>query len=82
MNKNIVICINSILKLVLNSTYLSEEIDIFSYIEQASEINLLDDIVYNYTKLDEMVPYGPYRVNNLIGYASSKNGILAIKNMK
>lgn len=80
-SKNIKVCIDSIIKLILNSVYLAEQVDIKSYIEEAAAINKLDDIVYDYTKLDEMVPYGPHRVKNIISYASSKRGIEAIKNV-
>ena len=43
-----------------------------------SEINRLNDMEYEYTKLDERIPYGPYRVKNLIAYASSENGMKVI----
>lgn len=63
--------INAILLTILNSKMLVSNVNIKEYILQANEINKLDDEVYNNTKLDELVPYGPYRVKNLIAYASS-----------
>lgn len=72
-------CINAILKLVLNNCYLAENINIIEYIKQAEAINELDDIVYNFTKMDEKIPYGPFRIKSLISYASSERGIEALK---
>lgn len=77
-SKNIRVCIQSILSLVLNSVYLSKNVDIASYMNEAKKINELDGIVYDYTKLDEMVPYAPHRIKNIISYASSDRGMQAI----
>lgn len=63
--------INSILLTILNNKNLVSNVNIGEYIKQASEIGNLDDEVYNNTKLDELMPYGPFRVKNLIAYASS-----------
>lgn len=63
--------IEAVLLTILNNKVLAENINIMEYIKQADEITNLDDEVYNNTKLDEIVPYGPYRVKNLISYASS-----------
>lgn len=63
--------INSILLTILNNKTLVKNVNISEYIKQSNEINLLDDEVYNNTKLDELMPYGPFRVKNLISYASS-----------
>lgn len=68
---NLKASVNSILLTILNNKTLVKAVNICEYIKQANEINLLDDEVYNNTKLDELVPYGPYRVKNLIAYASS-----------
>lgn len=77
--KDLNVCINSIIKTILNSTFLSENIIIKEYIEQSIGINLLNDTVYNYTKLDEKIPYGPFRIKNLISFASSKRGLDSLK---
>lgn len=63
--------IQAVLLTILNNKTLTQNINITEYIKQADEITALDDEVYNNTKLDEIVPYGPYRVKNLISYASS-----------
>ena len=73
--KDIDICISAILKTILNSCFLSENINIAEYIKQAEKINSLDDNIHNYTKLDEKVPYGPFRIKNLISFASSRRGM-------
>ena len=79
MCKSIQDSISAILKLVLNSNYLVKNIDIKEYIKQAEAINELDGIVYNYSKLVEQIPYAPFRIKNLISYASSERGINAFK---
>ena len=73
--KDIDICISAILKTILNSCFLSENINVAEYIKQAEKINSLDDNIHNYTKLDEKVPYGPFRIKNLISFASSRRGM-------
>lgn len=70
--------VNAILKLVLNSVMLVEQVNIKEFIKQASEINKLDDMVLNYTKADEAVPYAPHRIQNLLAYAVSDRGMKAI----
>lgn len=67
--------LQTILKLVLNSVMLAEQVDVKEFIGQASEINKLDDMVSNYTKADECVPYAPYRIQNLLAYAVSGRGL-------
>lgn len=69
--------INAILKLVLNSTMLAEQVNVKEFIEQASEINKLDDAILNYTKADESIPYAPHRIQNILAYAVSERGMLA-----
>lgn len=64
--------VETILKLVLNSVMLAEQVDIKEFIGQASEINKLDDTVYNYTKADESAPYAPHRMQSLLAYAVSE----------
>lgn len=63
--------IDAVLLTILNNKTLINNVNIAEYIKQANKIDSLDDEVYNNTKLDEMVPYGPYRVKNIISYASS-----------
>ena len=54
---------------------LAEQVDVKEFISQASEINKLDDMVLNYTKADESVPYAPHRIQNLLAYAVSERGM-------
>lgn len=63
--------IDTILLTILNNKRLVSNVNLGEYIKQGNKIDSLDDEVYNNTKLDEMVPYGPYRVKNLISYSSS-----------
>ena len=67
--------VDAVLKMVLNSVMLAGQVDIKEFIRQASEINRLDDVVSNYTKADESMPYAPHRVQNLLAYAVSERGI-------
>lgn len=71
--------ISAINKLILNNIELANRLNLLDYIKQGEEINLLDEEVHLFTKADEIVPYGPFRVKNLIAYASSRRGIEAIK---
>ncbi|MCR5403408.1 MAG: M48 family metallopeptidase [Butyrivibrio sp.] len=68
--------INAILLMVLNSRLLVEHTDVKEFIAQASEINRLNDGVFNYTKADEAMPYAPHRIQNLLAYAESERGII------
>ena len=67
--------IDAVLMSVLNSRLLVEQVDVKEFIGQASEINRLDDMVFNYTKADESVPYAPHRIQNLLAYAVSDRGM-------
>ncbi len=67
--------VNAIMLTVLNSRLLVEQTDLNEFIRQASEINKLDDEVFNYTKADEIVPYAPFRIQNLLAFAESDRGI-------
>lgn len=69
--------IQTILKLVLNSEMLAEQVDVKEFIGQASEINRLDDMVSNYTKADESIPYAPHRIQSLLAYAVSERRMRA-----
>lgn len=74
--------VNAILKMVLNSVMLVEQVDVRDFIGQASEINKLDDVVSNYTKADESMPYAPHRVKSLMAYAVSGRGLETLERMK
>lgn len=79
--KDLTASVNAIVAMVLNSKSMLSEIDMSEFIKQASAINKIDDIVTNYTKADEMLPYVPYRVESLLAYAVSRRGINARKEM-
>lgn len=70
--------VDAILMMVLNSKMLAGQVEVKEFIGQASEINKLDDMVFNYTKADESVPYAPHRIQSLMAYAVSERGMKAI----
>lgn len=70
--------VNALLLTVMNSRLLVEQIDIKSFIGQASDINKLSDGVSVYTKADELVPYAPHRLQNLLAYAVSDRGMKSL----
>lgn len=74
--------INSILKCVLNSKSLVESVNISEYLKQAEVINEMHDFVYESAKSDEQFPYGPFRIKNLIAYASSDRAMQANNQLK
>lgn len=74
--------VSAIGAMVLNSKTMLSEIDMMAFIKQASTINKMDDVVSNYTKSDETMPYAPYRVECLLAYAISKRGIRARKELE
>lgn len=69
--KDMSVCINAIVALILNSVNLAANIELKSYLSQADKIDRLSDAVSMYTKMDEKIPYGPYRIKNLISFASN-----------
>lgn len=68
--KEIKPCTQAILKCILNSCRLAQAINLTEYLTQGTEISATDDIVSNYSKYDELVPYAPLRIKNLIAFAS------------
>ena len=74
---NIGSSISAILMMVLNSRLLVNQTNIKEFIQQASEINKLNDGVSNYTKADEAMPYAPHRIISLMAYAVSERGLNA-----
>lgn len=71
---NLKVSTRAILLLVFNNRFIVENININEYLKQTDKINFLDDATSNFSKLDEMVPYGPFRIKNLIAFAVS-NGV-------
>ena len=74
--------IDAILKMVLNSVMLAKQVNVKEFIAQASAINGLNDMVSNYTKADEAVPYAPHRIQNLLAYTVSDRGMNTRKEIK
>lgn len=60
-----------IIKEVLNNKELAELVSIKNFIEQSSKIDNYYDTFSQYTKLQQDIPYAPYRIKELIRYASS-----------
>ena len=71
--------VDAIVKMVLNSITLAEQVDIKELILQGSNINEQDDTVSNYTKSDESVPYAPHRIQNLIAFSVSERRMSGIR---
>ena len=63
-------CVKAIVTLVLNNISLANQVNIREYISQASDIYMMDDLVYRYSQNDEKIPYGPLRIKNLLSYAA------------
>ena len=74
--RNLSACISAVLKFIFNNEYLVKNINVREYLADISIINELNDTVSIFTKNDEKVPYGQFRIKNLIAFASSE---LAIK---
>lgn len=77
--------ISAIKKQILNSKKLSDEMKVASFIKQSVDINQLESPVSIYSILDEQIPYGPFRIKELIKFASSsttKNNIKRISTLK
>lgn len=64
--------IAAMMKLIINEPNLVKELDIIKYINQAKEIESLKETAMVGSKLDEEMPYGPYRILELLRYASSE----------
>ena len=45
------------------------------YLQDSKEINRLVDVVSTYTKNDEKIPYGQFRIKRLIAFASNEKTI-------
>ena len=69
---NLKCCIDAILTLILNNVDLVKKVNLKEYVKQAEKINSLNDAVSRFTKADEKIPYGPFRIKNLFAFATSK----------
>lgn len=79
---NISDCVNAILSTIFNSRALAKEINIREYIKQSSQINARNSTMANFSKMDELMPYGPFRIQELIKYVSSPRSKAFANNYK
>lgn len=73
--------VSEIMKQILNSKRLAEGMKLKSFLKQADVINSMTSPISIYSILDEQIPYGPFRIKELIGFASSietKKNILKV----
>ncbi len=66
VSSSLVDSVNAILHTILNNRELTSVLSISEYVRQGDSITRMQDTMYNQTKLDEMVPYGPFRIKNLL----------------
>lgn len=72
---NISVCVDVILKFIFNNNFLISNINMNEYLQDSKEINRLVDVVSTYTKNDEKIPYGQFRIKRLIAFASNEKTI-------
>lgn len=65
--------ISAIKKQILNSRLLSDQMILREYLKQTDTILNLKTPVAKFSILDEQFPYGPFRIKELLGVASSIN---------
>ena len=68
---NIKSAVSAIKKQILNSRKLSDEMKLQSYLNQTESILRMNTPVAKYSILDEQYPYGPFRIKELISFAST-----------
>ena len=69
---NIKVAISALLKQILNSSVLAKHVNIASFLKQTDAIMSFKTNAAKYTRMDEFVPYGPFRLKELIAFASSE----------
>ncbi|MDE6363332.1 MAG: hypothetical protein K2L86_03565 [Lachnospiraceae bacterium] len=69
--------VDAVLKMVLNSIVLAEQVDVKEFISQASDINILDDMVSNYTKADESFLWKAFhkKDSDVVFHLAKKSGV-------
>ena len=72
---NVKASVTSTLLQVFNDRRVVGEIDIAEFCDQVGLIEMIEGAAATYTKMDEVIPYAPYRVGNILQYASSGRGI-------
>jgi hypothetical protein len=78
---DISVCVNAIVKTVLNNVFLARHVNVAEFLRQAERINALTEDAHKYSKMEEQMPYAPYRIKNLMAYASSARGIQALREL-
>lgn len=73
---------SAILKLVIRSQKLAEQSSAKEFYKQVKIIDNLTGWVANYSKIDDQIPYGQFRIRELMRYASSARGRLAVNQIK
>lgn len=63
-------CLFVMLTMILNNRKLVETMNLKDYLNSASDIIRLDDPVSTFTKNDEKMPYGQFRIKNLIRFSA------------
>lgn len=71
--------ISAIKKQILNSSILANEMKLYNFINQSKRINEFDSVLSIYSVYDEQIPYGPFRVKELLSFASSQKAKRYIK---
>ena len=77
---NVKASVTSTLLQVFNNRGLVNEINIAEFCDQVGLIEMIEGAAATYTKMDEVIPYAPYRIGNMLQYAASGMGI-KLRNM-
>ncbi len=70
---NIKSAVSAILKQILNSSVLAQNVNLQSFLNQTDALMSFTTNAAKYTRMDEMSPYGPFRLKELIAFASIEN---------
>ena len=70
---NIKAAISAILKQILNSSVLAKNVNLSSFLKQTDAIMSFTTNAAKFTRMDEAMPYGPFRLKELIAFASLEN---------
>ena len=69
--------VSAVRLLVLNSRVLSKQMDLRAFLAQGDRMSEMDEGIHCFAKMDEIMPYAPYRIKQLLALASSERGIAA-----
>lgn len=72
-NWDIISAQSAILKQILNSSLLAKNVNLSSFLKQTEAIMSFKTNAAKFTRMDEMAPYGPFRLKELIAFASVEN---------